>query len=333
LRARTKISARRGAARALTAAVCALLIACAAGRSAAQAADALIPLTVGTMPGDASAEVYYGVDQGFFKAEGLDVHVTPFTNVAAQAAAVIGGSIAIGNGGVGSIGVARERGVLERVIAPASVYSVTALTAQLMVAKESPVKTAADLNGKVVGTNGLQDQAQLESMLWLEKHGADLATIKFTEVPFPAMAGALAQNRIQAALMVEPLITAGSADVKPLGDAMGAISTHFITTGWFAGDAWLQANPDVAARFVRAMQKTAAWANAHHAESAQILVRSANLDPAIAARMTRSTYGITFDAAQMQPVLDMFLHFGVLPHAMSADDLAWRDSPAYRKGR
>jgi len=70
------------------------------------------------------------------------------------------------------------------VIAPASVYDPKALTAVLMVAKDSPVKSAAELNGKIIGTNGLQDQAQLESMLWLEKHGADLKTIKFVEVPF-----------------------------------------------------------------------------------------------------------------------------------------------------
>jgi NitT/TauT family transport system substrate-binding protein len=315
-------------------AVCLLVAMTFAHCPSARAADAaLIPLEVGTMPGDASAEVYYGVDQGFFKAEGLDVHITPFTNVSAQAAAVIAGTIAIGNGGVGSIAVAREKGILERVIAPASIYEASALTAVLMVAKESPLKTAADLNGKIVGTNGLQDQAQLESMLWLEKHGADLTTIKFTEVPFPAMAGALQQNRIQAALMVEPLITAASADVRPFGDAMGAISSHFITTGWFAADSWLQMNPDVAARFVRAMLKTAAWANAHHAESAQILVRSAKLDPVIASKMTRSTYGTNLDPVLMQPVLDTFLHYAVLPKAMSADDVIWKGSPAYKKGR
>jgi NitT/TauT family transport system substrate-binding protein len=298
----------------------------------ARAAD-LIPLEVGTMPGDASAEVYYGVDQGFFKAEGLDVHVTPFTNVSAQAAAVIAGTIAVGNGGVGSIAVAREKGIFERVIAPASIYEASALTAVLVVAKDAPIKNAAELNGKIIGTNGLQDQAQLESMLWLEKHGADLSTIKFTEVPFPAMAGALTQNRIQAALMVEPLITAASGDVRPFGDAMGAISPHFITTGWFASDAWLDAHPDVAARFVRAMLNTAVWANAHHAESAQILVRSAKLDPVIASKMTRSTYGTSLDPAQMQPVLDMFLHFNVLPKAMPAGDVTWKGSPAYHKGK
>jgi NitT/TauT family transport system substrate-binding protein len=303
------------------------------GANSARAAGPLIALEVGTMPGDASAEVYYGVEQGFFRDEGLDVHVTGFTNVSAQAAAVIAGTIAVGNGGVGSIGVARERGILEQVIAPASVYSPSALTAVLMVAKDSPLKNAAELNGKTIGTNGLQDQAQLESMLWLEKHGADLKTIKFVEIPFPEMAGALQQHRIEAALMVEPLITAGAAEVRTFGDAMGAISPHFITTGWFASDAWLQANPDAAARFVHAMLRTAEWANAHHAESAQILVRSAKLDPVIAAKMTRSTYGTSLDPALMQPVLDMFVHFGVLPKPMPASDLAWKASPAYPNRR
>jgi len=310
----------------------ALAVACATPQ-AVRADAPLVPLEVGTMPGDASAEVYYGVAQGFFRAEGLDVHVTPFTNVSAQAAAVIAGTIAVGNGGVGSIAVARERGILESVIAPASIYEPTALTAVLVVAKNSPVKTAADLDNTVVGTNGLHDQAQLESMLWLEKHGADLKTIAFTEVPFPEMAGALQQHRISAALLVEPLITAGSADVRPLGDAMGAVAPHFITTGWFASDAWLRTNADVATRFVRAMLRTAAWANAHHAESAAILVSAAKLDPAIATKMTRSTYGTRLEPALMQPVLDLFARFGVLPQPMDAAALIWTASPAFRAAR
>jgi ABC-type nitrate/sulfonate/bicarbonate transport system substrate-binding protein len=50
---------------------------------------------------------------------------------------------------------------------------------------------------------------------------------------------------------------------------------------------------------------------------------------AVAAKMTRSTYGTSLDPALMQPVLDMFLHFGVLSKPMSAADLAWQASPAY----
>jgi NitT/TauT family transport system substrate-binding protein len=291
-------------------------------------ADAPIHLEVGTMPGDASAEVFYAQERGFFKDEGLDVHITVFTNVSAQAAAVSGGSIVVGNGGVGSIAVAREHGILERVIAPASVYRPAALTARLMVGNHSTIRSAADLNGKTIATNGLQDQAQLESELWLEKHGADLRSIHFVEVPFPQMAGALERGQVAAALMVEPLITAAGDRVRMLGDAMGAIAPDFVSTGWFASDAWVQANPDVAARFVRAILRTARWANGHHAETAQILVRSAKLDPEIASKMTRSTYGTTLTPELLQPVLDMFAHFGTLPKPMPAGEVIWAGSPA-----
>jgi NitT/TauT family transport system substrate-binding protein len=296
-------------------------------------AQALIPLEVGTMAGDGSAEVFYAADQGFFKAEGLDVHITLFTNASAQASAVFAGTIAFGNGGVGSIGLARQKGILEKIAAPASVYDAQALTAALMVAKDAPYKTAADLDGKTIGTNGLQDQAQLESMLWLEKHGADLKTIKFVEIPFPEMAVALEAHRIDAALMVEPLMTAGATRVRLLGDAMGSIAPHFITTAWFASDSWLQANPDTAARFVRAVAKTAAWANVHHAETEQSLIRSLKLDPAIAHSMTRSVYGLVLDPALMQPVLNTFLHFGVLTKPVAAEDIVWKESPMYKGPR
>jgi ABC-type nitrate/sulfonate/bicarbonate transport system substrate-binding protein len=82
------------------------------------AAATLIPLEVGTMQGDSSAEVYYGVDQGFFAAEGLDVHITAFNNTAAEAAAASSSAVDIANGGVGTLAVARERGILNSVIAP-----------------------------------------------------------------------------------------------------------------------------------------------------------------------------------------------------------------------
>jgi hypothetical protein len=96
------------------------------------AAATLIPLEVGTMQGDSSAEVYYGVDQGFFAAEGLDVHITAFNNTAAEAAAASSSAVDIANGGVGTLAVARERGILNSVIAPASVYAAGAPTATLV---------------------------------------------------------------------------------------------------------------------------------------------------------------------------------------------------------
>ena len=299
----------------------ALLAALALGPLATRGADA--PLEIATLPGDASAEVFFARDQGFFRDVGLDVHITVLPNVQAQASAIAAGTLAIGNGNVGSIAVAHERGIDLKFIAPASVYNPAALTARLMVAKGSPIRSAADLNGKVVGTNGLQDQAHLESALWIEKHGGDIKSVRFVEVPFPEMAAALARGRIDAALMIEPLLTAAGDDVQPLGDAMGAIAPRFMSTGYFAADAWLRAHGDDARKFNEAIMRAALWANAHHAESAQILIRSARLDPAIAAKMTRATFGTRLDPRLMQPVIDMFVHFGTLPRPLDANELIW----------
>jgi len=68
---------------------------------AALAALALLPqatpagaqdatLTIGTIPIDATAEVYYAQEMGFFKKAGLNVTITPFTSGGAIAVAVVG---------------------------------------------------------------------------------------------------------------------------------------------------------------------------------------------------------------------------------------------------
>ena len=63
----------------------------------ARAADPL-PLQLGTMGADGSAEPFYGTDHGFFKDAGLDVKITVMNNTASLASAVAGGALEIGPG-------------------------------------------------------------------------------------------------------------------------------------------------------------------------------------------------------------------------------------------
>jgi len=183
-------------------AACLALALALSGAGAARAADTLIPLEVGTMPGDASAEVYYGVEQGFFKAEGLDVHITGFTNAPAQAAAVIGGHDCGRQRRVGSVAVARERGILERVIAPASVYDPKALTAVLMWPKIHRSNRRPNSTARSSVPTGCKIRRSWNRCSGLKtRRGSQDDQIRRSAVP--AMAGALQQHRIEAALMVE----------------------------------------------------------------------------------------------------------------------------------
>lgn len=93
--------------------------------------------------------------------------------------------------------------------------------------------------------------------------------------------------------------------------------------GWFAVDRWIVAQPDTAARFASALRAAAAWANAHHAETAAILARDTGIPIPADATVTRAQFGLTLDPALIRPVLDTAARNGELDHPVNVNDMIW----------
>lgn len=275
------------------------------------------------LPADNSAEVYYAQDLGFFKEAGLDVRITAMTNSGAIVAALAGGAADIGNSVIGSAAQARSKGIAVKFIAPAGLYEDASYTSALVVLKDSPIHTAADLTGKTVAVSGLNDLTYYGTRAWIDKHGGNSASVKYVELPFPAMAAALQAHRVDAAYGVDPFLTAGSNGTRILGLAAGAVAPRFQATGWLVTEQWLQTHADVALRFAAVMRRTAAWANSHHKESAAILEKYLHIDPAVVERMHRVVYATTLEPRLLQPPIDVAVKYGG-GAAMPADALIWQ---------
>jgi NitT/TauT family transport system substrate-binding protein len=290
---------------------------------AARAADApLAEINLINLPADNSAEVYYAQELGYFTDAGLDVHITAMTNSGAIIAAIAGGGGDIGNAVVGTVADARGKGIPVLYLAPAGLYDAASPTAALAVVKDSPIKTAADLTGKVVAVSGLSDLTYFATRAWIDKNGGNSASVKFIELPFPAMAAAVVQHRVDAAYIIEPFFTAAGDDVRVLARAAESVAPRYQATGWIASESWLAAHPDVAKRFAAAIRRTAIWANAHQKESATILLKYLKVDPAIVERMHRVPYAVALDTRLIQPPIDAAAKYtGQTP--VSAATLIW----------
>jgi NitT/TauT family transport system substrate-binding protein len=291
---------------------------------ALDAQPALIPLTVGTLSSDNSAAVYYAQELGLFKKVGLDVQISALASGPVTAAAVTGGALDIGVANVATIAVARTRGVQLKFLFPASIAGEGTLTDQIAVAKDSPITSAAGLNGKTIGVNGLRDLQQLCAMAWMDKHGGDSKTVQFIEIPIPQMGTALQLHRIDGGMPVEPFVTAQKEQLRSLGSVLDGVGSHYMVIGYLASDAWLAAHADTAARFVRAMREASEWGNTHRAESAVMIERIMHVDASVGATMNRATYGTDLDPALLQPVLDAALRYGILSRPVPVNDLIWR---------
>ena len=292
-------------------------------RPAARGAAAPATLNVVVIPTDSAAQVFYAQDLGLFKAAGLDVHISTMTSSPPIIAALAGGGADIGNSVVGSAVAARSRGVAVSFLAPAGLWLSTSPTGQLVVLKDAPIHVAADFSGKTIAVTGLADLTYYAAKAWLDKTGGSSANVKFVELPEPEMVPALKQHRVDGAILIEPFVAAAADDVTAIAPADDEVAKRFLATGWLASDAWLQAHPDLAARYAAVMKQTAEWANAHHKESAAILLRYTKLTPEIAAKMTRATYGTVLDPSLMQPVIDNAAKYGNFPRIVTASELIW----------
>lgn len=306
-------------ARLLAAAFAAAGLTCALGGSGS--AQALIPLRVATTPIDLGAQPFYGVDLGFFKKAGLDVTVTPIANGAAISSAVLGGSYDIAQSNIVTLATAREKGLPFVVVAPAGLYSSKAPTSVCGVAKNSPIASAKDLDGKTVAVSGILNITQIGIDAWLDKNGADVASIKHVELPFAAMAPALTAGRVDAAVLVDPdlqeALDGGQARV--LADCYDAIAPQFLVGAFFSTSDYAKSHPDVIRRFVAAMAEAARWANAHHAESAQILEKWTKIH--VEPQTARVVYAERLSARQVQPLIDASARYKAIKAPFPAAEL------------
>jgi NitT/TauT family transport system substrate-binding protein len=285
------------------------------------------PLTINviSLPSDTAGTLYYADELGYFKAAGLDVKITDMTSSPPIVAAVASGAGDIGFSVVTSTAVAHERGIPVRFIAPGAMWVTALATAELVVAKDSPLQSAASFNGKTIAITGLADLTYYGTKAWIDRNGGDTASIKWVELPFPEMAAAVATHRVDGAMIAEPFLEAAKSQVKFVAPVDDAVAPRFMSTGWIATDAWIKAHPVEAAKFAEIMRQTAVWANAHQKESAQILLHHTRITAETAATMSRVTYATTLDPKLLQPSIDAAAKYATTPMRVTpATELIWR---------
>ena len=299
----------------------ALLAAAAAAGAPSVAGAQASRVRIGAAANDSYAVTYFAQDGGFFDRAKIDADIQIFTNAQAMVQAAAGNAIDVGMADLIQVGNAFTHGVPLGFIAPAGIYDGKAPTTLLCVAKNSPIRSAKDLESQPVAVVAIASIGAVSVQEWIKANGADVSKVKLLELPFSSMAPALTRGTVAAALIAEPFLSAFRDDVRPLGDTQAAIAKTFFLSGSFASRDWVSANRDVAGRLVKAFVAAAVWSNSHHDDTAVILAKYAKLDLEKIRTMARATFATTLDPRQMQPILDIALRYGQLQRPIRASDL------------
>jgi NitT/TauT family transport system substrate-binding protein len=291
-----------------------------AAMAAPARAQTATTLRVSTGTAEVGALQFYAADLGLYVKAGLDVQLMPAQNGPANAAAVASGSLDIGSGNALATAQARERGIPFVYVSPSGEYTSAAPTAGLVVPKNSPARTAADLSGKTIAVATLGSLGEIATRAWLDQHHVDLKTVKFVELPFPAMDVAIATGHVDAAAVEEPLLSRILAgDAKPFADIYDAIADRFSEGGSFTTEDFVRTHTPALRRFAAVMAETARWANANPAASAVILQKYTGID--VSQERHRVHFADRLDPRQLQPLIDVAAKYGTLKASFPASQL------------
>jgi NitT/TauT family transport system substrate-binding protein len=282
-----------------------------------------VPVRIASAVGDDVTPILYGQQQGLFRRAGLDVRLQVLTSGSAGAAAVVGGSLDIAKSSLMAIVLAHARGIPLRIIAPAAFYTSSQLFAAMVVGKNSPLQNARSLAGKTIAVTSLSDVQALSTMSWIDQNGGDSTAVKFLEIPSTAMVAAVEDARVDAAVLVSPILDSAvhTGRARVMGPVYSGIANRFLVTVWYATDAYIARNADTVRRFAATVREANAYCMAHPAETLPIIAAFEHIDPATLQGTVRASYPATLDARDIQPMIDAAVKYKLIDKPFPASEL------------
>lgn len=287
-------------------------------------AQALVPLHVTTGVTIGARSAVYAVQAGIFKKYGLDVDLNKAgAGAGSPLAALIGGSYQVDYVNTVSLVGAVEKGIPLRIIAPGAMYKSVTPYALMFVRKDSPIKSGRDLNGKTIASQSLKDINAISMLAWIDQNGGDAESVHAIELPNATIMAAIDDGRIEAGALVPPFQTAALASGKyrVIGKPYDGIGKRFQIAVWASTSDWVTKNPDIAKRFAAAMREASSYANANPAKVTDLIAAFTGLDPHIVATSPGPDDPAYLTRADIQPVIDACVRYGVASKPLNADEL------------
>jgi NitT/TauT family transport system substrate-binding protein len=271
-----------------------------------------------------NAAMFMATEKGFFKAEGLELETVPMAGGAVIVQGVTSGDLQFGWTNVISLYQARVAGFDFKLIAGgASNVKGKNESHAILVGKNSPVKSAKDLEGKTVAVNTLNNIVHLMARAWVDKNGGASAKVKFVEVPFPQMEATLSAGKVDAISVHEPFVTAAvqKGGVGTLARPWGEVLPKFLIASWFASEKWISKNQQTAQAFVRAINRGIDAIHADPEGSRAAMVKWAGLKPELAAKIALPVFEKNISEKDVQATIDLTQKYKLITKSINARDV------------
>jgi NitT/TauT family transport system substrate-binding protein len=285
----------------------------------ASAQAALTTIRIGSTASEATGQVFYAADQGFFRSHGLEAQITALTSGPAGAAAMVAGDLDVVEVDTVTLAKAYDHDQPFVFIAAGLLHTPKSPTLGIILRDAS---APSNYNGKTFAVNALQNIAVVLGDAWIDRNGGDSKTLKWVEMPFPAMTVALQRGIIDGYPAPEPFLSqAVKSGLYVDYLVKNPLAPAIMQGGWIATRDWVAKNAVMARAFVAAMRDAGNWANHNRKESGDILVKYSKMAPDVIAGMGRGDYEDRLDPATIQPLIDATAHYGIISKTFPARNI------------
>jgi ABC-type nitrate/sulfonate/bicarbonate transport system substrate-binding protein len=219
-------------------------------------------IRVGYLPVLAGFPMYTAISEGYFKEAGLDVQMRTIKSGPEGNEALAANNIDVAYSILPSLVVANNKQVPNDLVSifGASLDSGKIKDHRIIISKKSTLTSIKDLRGKKIAVVGYPGRTSdvLELLDHLKRNGLGEKDVQLIGMPHAEQVAALETGTIDAAACAEPYITLGlQSSVKTLGANEGFYYRDEPTevTSYLARSSWLKANPEVAKKFIMALNK------------------------------------------------------------------------------
>ncbi len=271
-------------------------------------------VVVSETAGTPSAFLAYGIREGYFEAEGLDLRVSPSSGGASVIPALLSGDIDIAGSNVVSALIAMGRRMPVEMIAAGTSTAPAGEDdfSSLMVPADSPLREPADLDGSRIAVNTLQNINDVVIHSVLTEAGLGNGDVDFVEMPLPDMPAAVRRGDVDAALLIEPFATiARSQGLRDIARPYTAtrpglqIGTYLMTSEKAAE------NPELAAAFRAGVTATAEAIAADPQSFREALPEISDLAPELADDMHLPVWRGTTDRESIETIHGLMRDIGL----------------------
>jgi len=223
-----------------------------------------VPATTGLLVNVAS-------EQGFFAENGLDVELTPATNIS-EIIPTLGQQVDISLGTATDLIRANDSGLDVVQILGNTNDTEDNPFVRVIVPADSGIEGVADLAGKRVSSPTLSGVIHVATLYWAQQEGIDPASIEGVQVPPPATVEQFTAGQVDAAEALEPFAGAlvGQGNVS-IGDPFASIGLPLATNFWIANGEWAANNPDAVAAFKTSLEQAQSFVDSNEADARAVL--------------------------------------------------------------